>query len=514
VTETNNIVYNVPRGTAYFTSQQIIINATSFIYYILLFRILNLSQIGQVSLLAITVAIFGTLTQMALPTAATRFISNSLGSHDALRAGAVAKTILRIVLMVAIPALLLATFLSPWIGTLLFNTSNTSGLLVTAFTTGFLLDLTTLYGSYFLGLGRYSLVLYQNLLYIPLSRSLSLVLAYVGMGVLGVVIGWLLGAFATLFLSLYLWKDRLPSGGTFPRAQLLSFSLPVFASAIIVLLQNWGDIALLQTVVGQLQVTGAYYLTVSSVAFLSILWSPVTSALYPALSSGFSSQGAKAVTERLAVTFRLVNIIVLPLGIALAAVAPTALEVVYGPSLASQSVPFALLAMTAIFSAQGAILVAALQAVGRTKPLLKVYLLATILDLAAVVLLAKTLGTTAGAIGRMILGLGIVFLALRALRPTLQAPATRGLFKAILLATAIGIPLLVTDQFLTQELMVRPLLRLPIILMVFVASFLITSRTLSVFEDTDFALLRSALPTAMHGLVGFIQLLLIRKEES
>src|SRR5438128_3364482 len=119
------VVYNVPRGTAYLTSQQVIISAVSFVYYIFLFRVLSLSQIGQVSLLAITVAIFGTLTQMSLPAAATRFISNRLGSRDAPGAGAVAKTTLRLILIIATPTLLLAGLLSPWIGTLFFNTSGT-----------------------------------------------------------------------------------------------------------------------------------------------------------------------------------------------------------------------------------------------------------------------------------------------------------------------------------------------------------------------------------------------------
>ena len=289
--------------------------------------------------------------------------------------------------------------------------------------------------------------------------------------------------------------------------------MPVFVSAIVVLFQSWGDIALLQTLVGQLQVTGAYYLTVSSVAFLSILWGPLASALYPALSSGFSSQGIKAVSERLAVAFRLVNITVLPMGVALAAVAPTALEIVYGPSLAGQALPFAILAMTVVLTAQGAILVATLQAVGRTRPLLKVYLMATILDLGAVVVLAKTLGTTAGAIGRVILGLSIFLLAFRSLRPTLYAPVTQGLFNAVLLAVGTAAPLLLTDQFMTQQLLVRPLLRLPIILIVFAASFLIISRTLLIFKETDFDLLRSALPSVIHRYVGLLQRLLVRKEQ-
>ncbi len=87
-----SIVYDVPRGTAYLTAQQVIVYATSFLYYLLLFRILNLSDIGQKSLLTATMAVFATLTQLALPVAATRFISSSLGVQDPQSAGAVAKT--------------------------------------------------------------------------------------------------------------------------------------------------------------------------------------------------------------------------------------------------------------------------------------------------------------------------------------------------------------------------------------------------------------------------------------
>src|SRR5439155_9511833 len=135
-----------------------------------------------------------------------------------------------------------------------------------------------------------------------------------------------------------------------------------------------------------------------------------------------------------------------------------------------------------------------------------------ILDLGAVALLAKTLGTTAGAIGRVILGLSIFFLAYRSLRPAVDVPVSHGLFKAILLTIGTSIPLLVTDQLLTQQLMLGPLLRLPIILIVFAASFLVISRTLSIFEEADFSLLETALPTVMRRPVRFIQNLLVPKD--
>ena len=77
---------------------------------------------------------------------------------------------------------------------------------------------------------------------------------------------------------------------------------------------------------------------------------------------------------------RLVNLTVLPTGTALAVIAPTALEAVYGPSLVAGAVPFAILAVTIIFSAQSLLLITTLQAIGKTKPILGISLAATILD--------------------------------------------------------------------------------------------------------------------------------------
>src|SRR5207245_6925920 len=92
---------------------------------------------------------------------------------------------------------------------------------------------------------------------------------------------------------------------------------------------------------------------------------PVASALYPALSSIFTKEGPAAVSARLAVATRLINLTVLPTGAALAVIAPTALEAVYGASLGNQAIPFAILAMTLIFSAQSLLLITTLQSVSR-----------------------------------------------------------------------------------------------------------------------------------------------------
>jgi O-antigen/teichoic acid export membrane protein len=511
LTETTTI-FNVPRGTAYFAAQQIVVYAGTFVYYVLLIRILNLSQIGEISLLTGATAVFTTITQFALPAAATRFISASIGGQDPSTAGAVARTSLMLTITIALPALLLSILASPWIATTIFHNSNAIGFLVVAFASSFLLDITTLYGAYFLGLGRYAETAYQNILYHPLSRGLGLILAYKGLGPLGIPTGWAIGAFASLLLSIYLLKGKLPRANRFPARPLLLFSLPLFATAIITLLQGWGDIALLQAILGQFGTTGAYYLVVTSVSFLSILWTPAAGALYPALSSSYTSQGPTGVSEKLGVAMRLVNLTVLPTGTALAVIAPTALEAVYGPSLLAGALPFAILAITIIFSAQSLLLITTLQAIGKTKPILWISVAATIIDLTAVGLGARPLGTTAGATGRALLALGTMTLAWWTLRRTLHVPLTHGLSKALLVAILTAATLAIADYALATNLHLTPLLRLPVLVIVFALCFLIVSRELYVFTEADFDLLENALPHALRTSLDMIERLLVREK--
>jgi len=503
-------IFNVPRGTAYITIQQMVFYGTSFLYYVLLVRILNLSQVGEVSLLAAASSIFTTLTQLALPTAATRFISSHMGKNDPTGASGVAATSLRLLLVIAGPGLAIAILASPWIGTTVFKTADSSTLLVVTFAASFLFDLTALYGAFFLGVGQYADILFQNVLFFPLSRGLGLVLAYKGLGPLGIPIGWSVGALATLLMSLYLWKGKLSHSRRYPARPLLVFGLPLFAAAVVSLLQAWGDIALLQGILGQFGNTGAYYILVSSVSFLSILWIPVAGALYPALSSSFTREGPTAVSAKLAVATRLINLTVLPTGVALAAIAPTALEAVFGTSLANQAVPFAILATTLIFTAQSLLLITTLQSVSRTRHILGISFAATIVDLATVGFGASMLGTTAGAIGRALLAITTMLLAWFSLRRVLYAPVAQGLSKALALTVLTALPLLTVDSLLTVDFRLAPLIRVPMLLGVFVTCFLATSRGFNVFNEDDLDLLNNALPKSFSPLLRRITHLLVQ----
>lgn len=502
--------YNVARGAAYITGQQVIVYLTYFLFYIIIARVLTKAEVGAVSLLAGALALFNTLTLLALPQAATRYISSHLGTEEKQSAGSVAKTTLRLTLIIAVPAALIAATLSPRINLLVFPSGQDYTLaLTTTFLVGLIIDFYLLYGAYFLGAGMYAEYAYQTILYVPLSRGLGVVLALLGLRVLGIILGWALGGLAAVLLSVYYWRNHLPQPRHYPLRPLLAFTLPLFAATLITLGQQWGDIGILQARLGQLPTTGGYYIIVSSVGFLSAFWFPVANALYPALSAAHTTSGPEGVTNRLSLVFRLTNLAVLPLGVAIAAIAPTALTVAYGASYAVDAVPFAILTITTIFTAQAAILTTTLQAIGRTRALLWVTLTATILDLAWVWLLAPILGTTAGAIGRALLYGSTVYLSYRVLLPNIKTQPFGGFAKALTLALGGGVPLFVTNQLLMSYTTIRPLLRLPVLLAIFAGTFLAVSRQFRVFKPGDFAILKDVLPRRYHAYLRRIERLIL-----
>src|SRR5438477_8328603 len=512
-------VYNVPRGTAYLTTQQIVTYTTYLIFYVALARILRPDEVGQVSLLLAAQAAFVALTQLGLPSAATRYISGNIGRCNRQTAGAVARTILSLSILVGAISFAIAALISPFVGPSLIGSSDAGTFLILTFLSGFLLDIILVYGAYFIGIGAYARNLYQNALYIPLSRGLGLLLAILGYRVTGIVSGWVIGGLVAVLLSTYLWHGQLPEKTSHPIKPLLAFSLPVFGSALIAFGQQYGDITILQAIIGQLSTTGAYYLIVSSVSFLSVLWIPVTQALYPALSASHANNGAQAISERLAIAFRLTNLAVLPFGAALAAVAPTVIGLVFKRPYLAQADTLAILALATIFTAQAAILTTSLQAVGRARQVLIVTLTSTVIGLVTVALTVSLLGTLGAAAGRIILGAGTVLLARRSMESSAKTHLGNALPTAIMLAVGVGAPLAIADYLLILVNIPRighlsPLLRLPILVMVFAAAFLSMSRAFRIFRASDFAILKDALPHRFHPQLRAIEHLIVgRKKE-
>jgi len=496
-------LYNVPRGTAYLTAQQIVTYIIYLLYYVAIPRVLTPVQVTQVILLLAAQSGFVALTQLGLPSSATRFISASIGRGDRETAGAVARSTLRISMAVGASGIGVGVVIAFLGGPIYVGSSDGSNLLIITLVSGLLLDFVLLYSAYFIGVGSYAKNLYQNALYAPLSRGFGLLLAGLGLRVEGIIVGWIIGGLAALVISYMMWHGTLPEKTSYPPRPLLSFSLPVFGAALIVFGQQYGDIEILTARLGIVPSIGIYSILVSSVGSLSVLWIPVTQALYPAISASHAAGETGTISDRLAVAFRLTNLAVLPLGTSLAAIAPTAIALVYPSTYVSQGLVFAILSLGSILTAQAAILTISLQAIGRARRVLAVTLSSTLAGLLVVATSASLLGPLGGAIGRLVIGSGTVYLARRSLESQAKTHMGAALPQSLLLALGTGIPLAIIDNFLIGYL--GAWLRFLILLVVFLIVYFGISRRFRVFKAADFAILKDTLPHRFHPQLRIIE---------
>jgi O-antigen/teichoic acid export membrane protein len=246
---------------------------------------------------------------------------------------------------------------------------------------GFVTNFTNYYGGVMYGLGMYFAVTVQNVVFSVLSRFLGLLLAWLGYGMVGVSVGFLIGALICLFYSVIALRGRLVKPkGAFSYGELFSYSWPLYVNGLIGLWSGWISLLVLQLVVGSLSVTGVYYIVTSGAGFLGILWSSMGSALFPAMSAKLGDgNGLSRSRQWLEGSLRVINAIVLPASLALAFVAPTAVSILYGAGYVEGSLAFAIVVGVAIFSAYSSIYSTVLQSSGKTVQVAYIGVLSTLL---------------------------------------------------------------------------------------------------------------------------------------
>jgi len=378
-------------GTFYLTLMQASQYAVAFAFYAIIARVLTPGEVGCFSLLIMLLAVFNTLSLLALNSAVIKYVSENLGRGDEEYATASSEKAFKLILSVSLPALAFGFSASPaisaYVGTGVPE-------VLSILTSAFILNLTSYCGAIMYGYSMFREVSLQNVLYTSSSRFAGLLLAFLGFRVLGLSLGFLTGSIITFLYSIAALKGKIRrSGKHFPSAELLRFSMPVYGANVINLLQSWMDVAVLSSIAG-LTAAGTYYIAVSSIAPLSILWQPLSSALFPTLSWINGSGNREEILNLHRRVLRIATAVILPLSFALASVSHTALSIVYGEKYAEASLPFTILALSAILSAYASIYSAELQSVGKTKPIF-------IAGVASTTVYMLLLATTTGLLGQV-----------------------------------------------------------------------------------------------------------------
>jgi len=502
---------NIPKGTVQITITKIVDYSIMALFYIAVTKTNALTQeeIGFLSILTFLSSIVTLITGLALPTALTKFTSENIGKNKLEEAASIQKTVSKTVLTLSVTGFIIAVLLSNQLSQYLFGSSMFANLIILMLMHTLIYTLITLCNSTLQALFFFGKMAMVTLIFIVISRITAATLAILRMSLEGVLIGYITGSIAALITAVAFLRGKLPkTNHNASLKPILKFSLPLFLGSLPPLVLNWADIVGITVMTSDYSSTGIYYIVLRSATVLSILWIPISTTIFPALSAKHGLKRPEDVTNILKKSSRYLIYTILPCCLGLAAISPTALAFFYGPSYTPGAIPLSILSVATIIIALYSLLTTGLIAIGKTTQILELNIISAILTISILATTIPFLQTVGAALTRLItqiIGITIAFYMLqKEVRVELDKEA---LWKSTLASITIIPFLLIFEAIISKNLSITQTLILEILTAVGMYAF--SLRILKALKTQDFELLRQALPKTLTKFVNLVEKIIV-----
>jgi len=503
---------NIPRGTLKITLANAFDRMVLGLFYITVTKTNALTQtdIGTLSILGFIASTFALLTMLALPTALTKFTSEKLVKNQHGEATAVQKTVTKTILALSMAGFAVAALSSPLISRYLWGNPEYVILLILNFAYAFLSNITSLCQSTLQALYLFGKMATISITFIASSRTVAITLALLNMGATGVIIGYIIGSIIAITLAITFLRGKLPkTTENMPLKPLLYFSFPLFLSSITMLVLTWADVVIINSLTGDYSITGVYYIVINSVGILSILYLPMMTTIFPALSTHHGLKKPGSISEIVRITSRIIIYIIFPSCIGLAIIAPTALTFFYGPGYAEGATPLTILSITTIIVGMHSLFSTTLTATGKTGQILKINVAAAVSTILSLVALVPLLETTGAALARLTTQTIATALAAYALSKEIKINLDKEALWKSALATTATVPILLTIE-LTVSARLTTTQTLITEILTAAAIYLFALYILKALKNQDFELLKQAFPKPLTKYLNFLQRIIVR----
>ena len=505
--ETNNIA----KGTIQITSTNALQYLVMGIFYIVVTKTnaLTPTDLGVLSILSFLASTFSLFTLLALPTALTRFASESLGKDQLREAAAVQKTATRVILILSMLGFTITAFSSETISQYFWGTPTYAPLIILVAIHAFLFNLRNLYNSSLRALCLFGKMAAVTLIYIVSGRTIAAALALFHLSIPGVLTGYIAGSLIAVTAAVAYTRGKLPSStNSAPIKPLLRFGFPLFLSSLTLLVLNWADIAILASLTSNYALVGIYRIVVSSIGILSVIYTPIFVTIFPVLSAQYSLENPKGIDKILRTASRYLFYVMFPSCLGLAAIAPTALAFFYGPDYTSGATPLALLSISVIIFALYSLLTTTLTALGKTKQVLKISVaraLSTVALLATLVPFFEAVGAALTRLTVQVIGLALALYILhRYVRVQLDKEAV---WKSAAASTAT-IPILIAiESTISRKMPTFQVLTIEILAAASI--YLLALYILKALNTQDFELLRQAFPRFLTKYINILENIIV-----
>ncbi len=503
----------VAKGTFQITSTNAIQYLVMGLFYVVVTKTnaLTPADLGVLSVLTFMASTLVHST-LALPTALTKFVSEHLGRNESQKAASVQRTVTRPVVILSLVGLAIATVLSAPLSQYFWGTTENFLLIILISISAFLTNLITLYSSGLRALCLFGKMALVTIVYIVSSRIFAVIMALLDFGVSGVATGYIIGYFLGLVVAIAFIRGKFPDSSNNKASikPMLQYSLPLFLSSLTLLILNWADIIILASITSDYALVGIYSVAVRSLLALSVIWQPIMITIFPIVSARFGLQNPKGVGNAVKMTSRYLSYTIIPSCVLLAVVAPTALNVFYGPDYVSGATALAILAVSIIILALFTLFTTTLTAIGKTKQVLQINLVAALSAVALLLSLVPLSNLVGAAVTRLAVRALSLFLAVYVLRKHVSVQLDREALWKSTIASIATIPFLfVLESTMTKGFPVFQVLAVEILVAGFV--YLASLYVLKALNDQDFELLRQSFPKPFLKFIDMLQKVTTRK---
>ena len=503
---------NVAKGTFQITYTNAIQYLVMALFYVVVAKTnaLTPADLGVLSVLSFIASTL-VLSTLALPTALTKFASEHLGRNESQKAASVQRTVTRTVLMLSLIGLIISIVISAPLSQYFWGATENVPLIIMISISTSLMNLITLYRSGLRALRLFGKMAIVTLIYILISRIIGALMALLGLGVSGVLIGYIVGSFAGLTAAIAFVRGKFanPDNRT-PIKPLLQFSLPLFLSSLALLILSQADIIILASATSDYALVGVYSIAVRSLHALSVIYQPIMVTIFPIISARFGLQNPKGVSNALKITSRYLSYTIIPSCVLLATVAPTALNVFYGPNYVSGATALSILAISIIILTLFTLVTTTLTAIGKTKQVLQINLVSAFSAVVLLLSLVPLFGIIGAAITRLVVQAISLMIAAYILKRCVSVQLDREALWKSAIASIITIPFLfVLESRMTKGFPVAQVLAIEILVagLIYVASLYV----LKALNSQDFELLRQFFPKSFSKIIDVLQSVMSRK---
>lgn len=196
---------------------------------------------------------------------------------------------------------------------------------------------------------------------------LGIFLLYMGLGLFGVLYGWLMGlVFSSLFGLILTAKFLGIFGKSHPMKPLIKFSYPLYISSILGYVASWVD-QLFILIYGGEATLGVYGWAVKAAIIPSLIISSIITSLFPQLSELYTRYGRDTLRRAFTTSSRYAVLVGFPMFVGLAALANPAMAIFAGPEYSEAAIPLTIICLSMLFPTLGIAISSMLMAIERTK---------------------------------------------------------------------------------------------------------------------------------------------------